>query len=99
VQAKAARLGDWKLIRRYAFDAEQRLVVLSEELYDLARDPGETRDLEADPPAAAPLARLQAELLRFAAGDVRFADLAQRLQEQRETLDPEVRRVIEALGY
>lgn len=108
VQSKAVRIGDWKLIRRYTqvFEpesaGEKRLVVLSDELYDLARDPGETMNLVADPPASAPLLRLQAALLRFAADDVRFADLAQLLQRRREELgreDREALRVIQALGY
>ena len=101
VQAKAVRFGDWKLLRRYAFD-EERLVVLSDELYDLAADPGETRNLAADPPEAAPLARLQAELLRFASAEVRFEDLARLLEARRaelERVDPEALRVIQALGY
>jgi arylsulfatase A-like enzyme len=108
VQSKAVRLSDWKLIRRYTqlFEPDtprdKRLVVLSEELYDLARDPGETRNLISDPPSGAPLARLQAELLVFAAADVRFPDLARLLQGQREKLereDPEALRVLRLLGY
>ncbi|MFN0008493.1 MAG: sulfatase [Planctomycetota bacterium] len=104
VQSKAVRIGDWKLIRRYThvLAPEKRLVVLSDELYDLARDPGETVNLAADPPASAPLLRLQAELLRFADADVRFDDLARQLQSRRELLerqDPEALRVIQALGY
>lgn len=108
VQSKAVRIDDWKLIRRYALlfepdsSLETRLVVLSEELYDLAHDPLETQNLVADPPTHAPLPRLQAELLRFASADVRFTDLARLLQSQREKLereDPEALRVIQALGY
>lgn len=108
VQSKAVRIDDWKLIRRYTLvfepDAvqEKQLVVLSEELYDLAIDPGEEKNLFEDPPTRAPLLRLQAELLRFASADVKFADLAQQLQSRREELervDPEALRVIQALGY
>jgi arylsulfatase A-like enzyme len=108
VQSKAVRLGDWKLIRRYAqfvepdLPRDRRFRILSEELYDLALDPGETRNLVADPPADAPLARLREELQRFAADDEKFAELARLLQAQREKLEQEDRdalRVIEKLGY
>ncbi len=107
VQIKAVRIGDWKLIRRYTHREADRgvkrePVVLSEELYDLAADPGETVNLAGAPPPTAPLARLQAELVRFAEADVHFADLAQILQRERERLereDPEVVRILESLGY
>jgi arylsulfatase A-like enzyme len=108
VQDKAVRIGDWKFIRRYTRimpdgpRGAHELIVLSEELFDLVADPGETTNLIADPPAAAPLSRLRSALLEFAEADVRFADLAQILQRQREDLernDPESLRVLEALGY
>jgi arylsulfatase A-like enzyme len=105
VQQKAVRLGDWKAIRRYghvASDGGRELRILGEELYDLARDPGETVNLAASPPPEAPLVRLQAELFRFAAAEVRFEDLAERLREQSERLrveDPEAYRVLEQMGY
>jgi hypothetical protein len=76
--------------------------VISEELYDLAKDPGETANLAADPPPAAPLARLRAELLAFASADVRFPDIAEFLRLERQRLakeDPEALRVLERLGY
>ncbi len=101
-QAKAVRLGDWKLIRRYAHDAQQRLVVLSEELYDLAADPGEAHDLAGAPPPGAPLETLRVQLLRFAGAEVRFTDLARQLQAQRErieALDPEAARILRQMGY
>ncbi|MBK7641522.1 MAG: sulfatase [Planctomycetes bacterium] len=108
IQEKAVRLGDWKYVRRYAqvFDAatpeNKQLVIAGEELYDLAADPREEHDLSAAPPKSAPLARLQAELLRFSAADVRFGDLATRLAAQRaelEASDPETLRILKALGY
>jgi arylsulfatase A-like enzyme len=99
VQHKAVRLGRWKYVRRYAHGAQQELRIAGEELYDLGRDPREEHDLFAAPPADAPLARLQAELLRFSAADVRFADLGRKLAAQRAALDPESRRILEALGY
>jgi arylsulfatase A-like enzyme len=102
LQSKAVRIGDWKLIRDYAQPDEKRVVVLSEALYDLARDPGETVNRISDPPPEAPLARLQVELLGFAAADVRFTDLARSLQSRREQLereDPEALRILQKLGY
>ena len=98
VQQKAVRLGRWKLVRRYAKGALAPLLV-GDELYDLDADAYEEHDLHAAPPAQAPLARLEAELLRFAAADVHFADLARKLAAERAALDPESRRILEALGY
>lgn len=108
VQSKAVRLGDWKFLRRYTHlpDRERggapRLVVLAEELYDLAADPREERDLIDAPPAGAPLERLRAELLRFSTADAHFAALARELQDRRDELgrdDPETLRLLRALGY
>jgi arylsulfatase A-like enzyme len=50
--SSAVRAGDWKLVERLE---DGRL-----ELYDLAKDPGETRDLALEEPAVA--ARLKATL-------------------------------------
>jgi arylsulfatase A-like enzyme len=99
VQHKAVRIGRWKFIRRYAHTAQQELRIVGEELYDLERDPREETNLFGAPPSEAPLRRLEAELLRFSAADVRFADLAARLAAERAALDPESRRILEALGY
>ncbi len=108
IQHKAVRLGRWKLVRRYAqvFDAarpaDKELVIAGQELFDLAHDGAEEHDLLANPPPEAPLARLEAELLRFSAADVRFADLAQKLARERgelERRDPEALRILRALGY
>ena len=108
IQSKAVRIGDWKLIRRYTHlvegpgDEDRRLVVLSEELYDLSTDPAESQNLMTMPPAEAPLETLKSELLDFSKADRHFADLARLLQEQRERLgreDPETLRALRALGY
>ena len=108
VQSKAVRLGDWKLIRRYAARDDparsevRELVLLGEELFDLARDPLEGANLIEEPPQGAPLAVLRAELERFTDADRALVDLDRILQRQRERLehgDPEVLRVLEALGY
>ena len=105
VQIKAVRVGDWKLVRRYAHATragERELVVLADELYDLARDPLEEQNLAGAPPAGAPLAELAAELLRFTAADRDFPEVAQILARQRAALeqdDPAALRALEALGY
>ena len=108
IQDKAVRIGDWKLIRRYTQimpegpDGPHEVVVLSEELFDLAADPDETENLIGMPPESAPLSRLRGALLEFSEADVHFADLSEILQRQREELeqnDPESLRVLEALGY
>ena len=108
VQSKAVRLGDWKLIRRYAarddpaHRSQRELVLLSEELFDLAADPLEATNLAGAPPAAAPLDSLRRELERFTRADFELVDLDRILQRQRERLehgDPEVLRTLEALGY
>ena len=108
VQIKAARVGDWKLIRRYAHvtrDGERELRALSDELFELTADPLEARDLlagSAQAPPEAPMEALRAQLLRFAAADTSFPELDQILRQRREALersDPEALRVLEALGY
>ena len=107
IQSKAVRLGDWKYIRRYTFlkaddGGAPKATVLSEELYDLALDPMEAKNLASSPPSAAPLDRLRAELLAFCAGDVHFGDLARELQARRDSLelrDPETLRILKSLGY
>jgi arylsulfatase A-like enzyme len=107
VQVKGVRLGDWKYLRRYAHVPARdgsglELLVLSEEVYDLASDPYETKNLAREDRDDVPLDRLRAELLRFSSAEVNFEDLAQILQANREELrrkDPEALRVFEALGY
>jgi arylsulfatase A-like enzyme len=60
-----------------------------EELYDLAHDPGETRNLAAGQPAR--VAELQQGIRR------RFAGMANRLR--RQDVPEELRKQLEALGY
>jgi arylsulfatase A-like enzyme len=98
IQGKGVRIGDLKLIQRSTHLAG-RAVLLSEELYDLARDPNETQNLIRSPPDAARLAHLRSELARFTAADASFATLAESLEAQRAKLDPETLRIIESLGY
>jgi arylsulfatase A-like enzyme len=107
VQSKAVRLGDWKLIRRYTHrvdptSSERQLLVLSEELYDLAADPREEVNLVAAIPPEAPVRALQEALAEFSAADEYLAELAQILQRKRDDLgreDPETLRALRALGY
>lgn len=107
VQIKAVRAGDWKLLQRFASrkaegDAPGSAVLLSEELYDLARDPAETRNLADAPPGDAPLEALRRELARFIAADKDLANLGEVLRRRREGLksrDPDAERILRALGY
>jgi arylsulfatase A-like enzyme len=97
VQIKAARIGSWKLIQRYASrrgadGARRETVVVGEELYDLALDPLEAWDLSNAPPGAAPLASLRRELARFVSLDGDLAALGELLAARRKGLiadDPE----------
>ncbi len=101
LQTKAVRLGPWKLLRSYA-RADDGLRLVGEELYDLARDPGETQDLADAPPAAAPLVALRRQLLDFVAADTALAELGEALARERAELeqrDPEAARRLRALGY
>ncbi len=98
IQAKGVRIGDLKLLQRSTHLAG-RSILLSEELYDLAVDPHETRNLIHSAPDAAVLATLRSELARFTAADLSFATLAESLEDQRKKLDPETLRIIESLGY
>lgn len=103
VQIKAVRSGDWKLIRRFTTHPSTReLIALSEELYDLASDPLEARNLSGAPPPNAPLETLRRELALFTAAERDFPELADLLQRRREILergDPEAIRKLRALGY
>ncbi|MEO0650192.1 MAG: sulfatase [Planctomycetota bacterium] len=105
VQLRAVRRGTWKLIRGLAFRTRagvSELVQVREELYDLAQDPGETVDLSAAPPSAAPLAELRADLDRLLEADARLRQDALAIQADRERLEREAADDIQrlrALGY
>jgi arylsulfatase A-like enzyme len=106
-QYKAARLGDWKLVRRYAQtvrtgskDKEMKPALRGEELFDLAHDPNEQRDLSATPPPDAPVARLREELDRFTALDARFGALGPKPKTARTAEEEaEHQRKLDNLGY
>jgi len=102
LQLKAVRLGDWKLVRRYTQlvgPGKHELVALGDELYDLASDPREERDLAGSAPAGAPLERLRAELARFIAADTALGEHAADLARRHAALDAEARRILGGLGY
>jgi hypothetical protein len=103
VQTKAVRAGDWKLVQRWvgagAGAGAPSLRLLGEELYDLARDPAETRDLSAAPPPDAPLAALREALARFTRADAGLARIDEELRARREAVDPETDARLRALGY
>lgn len=110
VQTKAVRRGDWKLLHRYALVERDRggssgkgreLLLLTEELFDLATDPAESIN-RIGAPGEAPLDALRGALYEFTAADEGFVELADDLQKKREDLrrrNPEALRVFEALGY
>lgn len=107
VQIKAVRIGDWKLIQRYAArraadGGAGSIALLSEELYELASDPSETHNRIEAPPADAPLAALRRALARFVEADASLAGLGELLRRQREGLEqrePDAARILRALGY
>jgi arylsulfatase A-like enzyme len=106
LQQKAVRIGDWKLVRslapRRSPAGGRELVLLKEELFDLAGPGGEDWDLSAVKPAGAPLAELRRALDAFVAADPELAELGTRIQQVRARLeadDPEAARALRALGY
>ncbi len=101
VQTKAVRMGDWKLVQRWVARSGE-LSLLAEELYDLARDPAEERDLAGVVPEDAPMEALRAALARFTRADLDLARLGESLRARRRALaeeDPETARRLEAMGY
>jgi arylsulfatase len=107
VQIKAARIGRYKLVQRYASRARadgngRETRVVAEELYDLAADPLERFDLAPAVPGDAPMLALRRELARFVAADADLAQLGELLAARRRGLeieDPESARTLRLLGY
>ena len=119
VHKKSVRQGDHKLIRRYTWrspfrladpDPEREMTVLLEELYDLAHDPYEERNLleggalapSSTDEDAAMLERLRESMDEFFAADRNLAREAARLQRRREALEqeePQDLRYLDLLGY
>lgn len=109
VQIKAATWRDWKVVRRFTYvdgDGGPELRVLSDELYRLDRDPGETRDLapdaDGDPELAATFERMLERLQPYLDADRDLPAVARELQAQREALATDAAedvRHLQALGY
>ncbi|MCG5055754.1 MAG: sulfatase-like hydrolase/transferase [Myxococcales bacterium] len=90
---RALRVGDWKLIRSTGS---------LRELYDLANDPGETKDVSKEHPIALRLTEVHmGEAAANPRKRQRLDDAAtrQRFTAGRANIDPEMRRQLEALGY
>lgn len=88
----ALQLGDWKLIRSRAGSDDFRY-----ELYDLSRDPRETRDLHRERPEQT--ARLAGMLERYQSA---VGELHDRLAESPAAapdVDPDLEEKLRALGY
>jgi hypothetical protein len=106
VQIKGVRVGDWKLVQRYAprvRDGRREVVLVGEELFDLAKDPLEAWDLAAvGAGSRAPMARLRRELAGFVEADRELAEIGEVLARRRKGIverDPETERLLKALGY
>lgn len=111
IQSKTVRVGDWKLVQRFAQGAPRgssvtaaggTLALLDEQLFDLRADSREEHALDAGSVRDAPIEELRRALARFVAADVRFAAVAAELERRREELrrvDPEAVRRVESLGY
>ena len=105
VQIVAVRFRDLKLIRRFTFVTEAggpQLRVLSDELYDLRDDPGETINRIDEAALADWRARLTADLERYFAGDADLPAVAARIRARREALRTDAAQDVQhlqALGY
>ncbi|MEM7309630.1 MAG: sulfatase [Planctomycetota bacterium] len=85
----------WVERREVVSDGERKLYIDrgtgKRALFDLARDPGEKRDVSADPAYSADLERLDLALVRFRA--------LPRLGTRREDMTPEQIKMLEDMGY
>lgn len=92
-ERKSLRTGRLKLIHSYPRGAESHPEMAERQLFDLARDPAELRDLAAERPDV--LGPLEEQLLDLLQG----ADPELFEETVPEDLDPDLRRRLEALGY
>ncbi len=102
IQSKTVRVGDWKLVQRFAQVAGGKLTLLDEQLFDLRADPREEREIDAAVTRDAPIEELRRALARFVGADTRFGAVAAELERRREELrrvDPQAVRRVESLGY
>jgi len=88
---RSVRDGRWKLIQGFGRRVKRLAPAAGWELYDLASDPGETRNLAAVEHAE--LRRLRAVLLRWSRTGAEKPDLAGKPNEE------EAERALHALGY
>jgi arylsulfatase A-like enzyme len=87
---RAVASGRYKLVLR----APERLA-----LYDLARDPHETRDVAADHPLAVRYLRAQLGLILAGSGGSRPPHATTEYTAQSTVIDPATEQQLRALGY
>jgi arylsulfatase A-like enzyme len=85
----------WKLVYHPRLAAGRKTIPLTYELYDLAADPGETRDLAADPAHEDELRRMRKVLFEWMKG----TDWIRRSRDQIDAQSEETLKALRALGY